>query len=610
MLTTVPSQKLARASYGQQTQKIKGEYSFSNPPKPSLYLVILIVWAACVCWFHGRLIGLLSLANHPLEWASLLFFVIFVEFAWLYGIYNIALVGFAFWYKWRHKKKELALPIAPSSSVPAAAILYTTYNDFVEASALSCVQQDYPNYLVYLLDDSTDASYMSRVDRFAMRFPDKVIVVRREDRKAFKAGNMNNALEKVATDEAYFAIADADEILPPDFLSKLIPIMESDPSCGFVQANHRSNPNQGSSLAQSQGMGIDLHWKWYQPLRNRYGFVMFLGHGALLRRAVWEEIGGFPDIVSEDLGFAIRARELGYRGRFVEEVVCYEDFPDTVRTFRVRHMKWTRGTCEFLYKEAMPLIRSKHITWMEKLDILFPTMNLPLTLFYFLFMLNANLLMPVLFGIERPLTFAYQGIEASIPIYALQDGFNSIFTLDFFLITLMTFFAPVLCFIVGLAHRPWKLFRFLSHSTALYAALGPLSTVGVLGFLFTRKAIFLVTGDQTKGAMGRTSQSKNLRDRWQELIGRTHPDHKLIQGFEIGIGLIFAVVCLLLFQVSFLGLCLAFCLLPIMHYLGWDHPWVKKLVYVPFVFILIGVVLGGMSSFGMQTVFFGYGFHF
>lgn len=610
MISPIPTTKVASKTFA-HLQKIDSKSTnFSNPPKPGLYLTILGLWLLSIFWFHGRLMGLLDMATGPLSWFSLASFIAFVEFAWLYGIYNIALVGFAFWYKFRHQKKEQRLPLAPIATAPPVAILYTTYNDFVEASAESCVRQSYPNYKVYLLDDSTDAGYMQQVDQFAARFPHLVKVVRRQDRIAFKAGNMNNALRKVVQEEKYFAIADADEILPPDFLSKLVPIMESDPSCGFVQANHRSNPNQESRLAQSQGVGIDLHWKWYQPLRNRYGFVMFLGHGALLRRSVWESIGGFPDIVSEDLGFAIRARELGYRGRFVEDVICYEDFPDTVRTFRVRHMKWTRGTCEFLYKEAIPLIRSRRITWMEKLDILFPTMNLPLTLFYFLFMLNANLLMPILFGVERPLTLAYQGLEAVIPIYALQGGFNQIFTPDFFLITLLTFFAPVLCFVVGLAHRPLKLFHFLSHSTALYAALGPLSTMGVLGFLFTRKAIFLVTGDTTAQAMGKEPSSRKLLEKWKELIGRTHPDHKAIQGFEIGIGLIFAIVCVLLFQVSFLGLCLAFCLLPIMHHLGWEHRFVRKLVYVPFVLILMGVALGGLSSFGMQTVFFGYGFHF
>lgn len=596
-------------------EEVNQPATFSNPPKGHLYTTILIAWIASLFWFHPRLATLMDMATGPLTWTSLAFFIVFVEFAWLYGFYNLGVVAFAGIHRarkqWVNRKVAIEAVDVEMASLPPVAILYTTCNDFVEASAESCVRQDYPAYTVYLLDDSNDPVYQARVDNFADRFPERVQVVRRPDRKAFKAGNMNHGLSVAAVDEPYFAIADADEILPTDFLAKLVPKMENDPQCGFVQANHRANPGQTSPLAKALGVGIDLHWKWYQPLRNEYGFVMFLGHGALLRRNVWEKIGGFPDIVSEDLGFAIRARELGFRGKFVEDVICYEDFPEDVRSFRVRHMKWTRGTCEFLYKEALPLIKSKNISWMEKLDILFPTMNLPLTLLYLLFMLNANLLMPFLFGVSQPLTFEVGGEDLVVPIVALESGFNTIFTWDFFTITMLTFFAPVFCFIIGLAHKPWKLFKFLSHSTALYAALGPLSSVGVLSFAITKKAIFLVTGDKNQLAdKGDTPRGSRLKAWWQELVGKSHPDHKLIQGFEILMGILFIWVCIRLVQVSFLGLCLAFILLPLLHHLGWENRWMKKLVYVPFALILLGLGLGTMSAFGMTTVFFGYGFHF
>ncbi len=587
---------------------------FSNPPRPTMYISIFGVWALCLVWFHPRLISLLDMADYFSEWVCLLIFILFIEFAWLYGIYNLGVISFAVFFKLFRKKPPVQIATLAAEAAPPVAILYTTCNDFVAESAASCVAQDYPHYQVYMLDDSSDPNIQAEVDAFAALYPDRVQVVRRPDRKAFKAGNMNHGLENFAVEEPYFAIADADEILPPDFLSKLVPIMESDPNCGFIQANHRANPETNSALAKSQGIGIDLHWKWYQPLRNRYGFVMFLGHGALLRRKCWEEIGGFPDIVSEDLGFAIRARELGYRGRFVEEVICLEEFPDTVRSFRIRHMKWTRGTCEFLHKEAGNLINSRNITWAEKLDILFPTMNLPLTLFYFLFMVIANLVLPVMFGVAQPVTFELAGQEHVLPIIALEQGFEVIFTPDFYLITMLTFFAPVICFIIGLGHRPVKLFRFLCHSTSLYAALGPLSAMGVLGYLFTGKAIFLVTGDKNQSGSDEelTSQSwaQRLKNYGKQLAGKTHPDFKSIQAMELFIGLGFGVMCVFLFQISFMGLCLAFIMLPVMHYLGWENRLVKTLVYVPFILILIGIGLGGMSAFGMATVFFGYGFHF
>ena len=412
----------------------------SAPPKPTMYLSIIFGWILTLCWFHPRLWSLIEMADGMGARISLITFILFIEFAWLYGIYNVMVVLFAFIHKYTSKKPENVIAELALSHYPPAAIIYTTYNDFMPESVLSCIQQDYPNFKVYILDDSTDEHYKNTIDLFAEKYPERVSVIRRPDRIGFKAGNMNHGLENFIQ-EPYFAIADADEILPSHFLSKLIPVMESDDRCGFVQANHIVNPNSDSSLSKALGNGIDIHWKYYQPYRNEYGFVMFLGHGALLRRKAWEEIGGFPHIVSEDLGFAIQIREKGYRGRFVDNVVCYEDFPDSVRSFRIRHMKWTRGTSEFLREKAGWLIRAKNITWTEKLDILFPTLNLPLTFVYFVFMIVANLVLPYYFGVRQELTLELGSLSFILPIYVLPEGFSSIYTWDFFLITLLTFFS-------------------------------------------------------------------------------------------------------------------------------------------------------------------------
>ena len=361
------------------------------------------------------------------------------------------------------------------------------------------------------------------------------------------------------------------------------------------------------------GIGIDIHWQWYQPLRNKYGFVMLLGHGAVLRRRCWEVVGGFPEIVSEDLGFAIRLRERGWRGKFVEDVVCYEDFPGTVRAFRVRHMKWTRGTSQFLRREIWNLLRAKNISWPEKFDILFPTLNLPLTLLYFLFMVDANLVFPALFSVERPMTIVMGSNEIVLPIHALQEGFNAIYSTDFFLITLLTFLSPVLVFIMELWKRPFFLFRFLCHSTAVYAALGPLSAIGVVSYLVTGKAVFLVTGDKTDNAIKRrsgVSTWEKFRSSVNAFFTRTHPDQKGVQVFEVLTGAVFALACVYLVQISFFGLSLAFAMMPVMHRMEWGSDFIRKIVYVPFTLVVLGLIMSGFALLGMSTMFFSFGFHF
>ena len=358
---------------------------------------------------------------------------------------------------------------------------------------------------------------------------------------------------------------------------------------------------------------MDIHWKWYQPLRNRFGFVMFLGHGALLRRSCWEQAGGFPELVSEDLAYALAIREHGYYGRFAEDVVCHEEFPSSVRAFRVRHVKWTRGTCEFLGHKLLPLLSSRRISWTEKVDVLFPTLNLPLTLFYFFFMINAGLVLPLALGHYQALTMVVAGHEWVVPTLHMPVEVMRLFTPDFFAITVLTIMAPVLCFVIELWRTPLRLFRFLSHSTALYAALSPLSSICVIGYLITRKARFLVTGDLDAGIQpgGRAQATRpGLLQRAWKLLCETHPDHPAVNAFEIFWAIVFIAAAVIGFQVSFFGLAIAFLMMPFMHFAGWTHRVSRVMQWVPFSFIMAGLTLGSLSLFGLQPVLFGFGFHF
>ncbi|MGE3799837.1 MAG: glycosyltransferase family 2 protein [Candidatus Kapaibacterium sp.] len=594
---------------------MKGISGYLEQPKPWLYLFIFGAWGLSVAWFHPRMISLLDMATTPLGMGALLFFIIFTEIAWLYAFFNVGVILFGAIYRRRPTIVRRSLAELPQPH-PSVAMLYTTCNDFVEESALSCLAQDYEHFTLYILDDSSDENYRCQVDAFAKKHPGRTRVVRRANRKGFKAGNINHGLKHVATSESLFALVDADEILPTDFLTRLVPMILADDNCGFVQANHKSNPESKSRLAQAMGIGIDIHWRWYHPLRNRFGFVMLLGHGAVIRRQCWQEIGGFPELVSEDLAFAIRAREKGWRGFFAEDVICYEDFPEDVRAFRVRHMKWTRGTCEFLAKDMWRVLRSRAIPVVEKFDILFPTLNLPLSLFYFLFIIDANLIITSMFGSSKPLTLAFGGTELTIPIWRMSEQFAILNSADFYAITLLTLLAPILCFIIDMAKKPRKLFRFLSQSTTLYGALGPLSCLGVLFFLLTGKAVFHVTADKSRQINVRVVEARILAlpqkfvSRLRALITGSHPDNYLVQIFEVLCGILFGIMALRLMQISFFGVALAFIMLPIMHHLSWDNPIIKRFAWLPFTLILLGTLLGGLSLAGMQTVFFGYGFHF
>jgi cellulose synthase/poly-beta-1,6-N-acetylglucosamine synthase-like glycosyltransferase len=576
-------------------------------PKPHFYLAVLTLWAMAVAWFHPQLATLPALGKTVWSKGALWFFVLFIDIAWGYAAYNVGVIVFGAWYARRQRRtprQEAAV-----TEYPAVALLYTTCNDFVERSVRSCIEQDYPEHRVYILDDSTDPECRGRIDRFAAAHSGRVRVIRRSDRRAYKAGNLNHALATVAR-EPLFALVDADEILPPHFLRALVPRLLAQPDCGFVQATHRCNPHTTSSLARDVGPGVDSHWRWYHPLRNDYGFVMLLGHGALLKRQAWLDAGGFPELVSEDLAFALRAREAGWRGRFAEDVVCYEEFPEDVRAFRVRHMKWTRGTCEFLLRETGGLLRSRRITWVEKLDILLPTLNLPLSFLFFLFVLDANLVLTSLYGNIATMTWVIGGRPWLVPVLRLNPAFEVLDRADLYVVTLIALVSPVLCFVIDMARQPRRLWTFLAQSTALYGALGPLSSIGVILFAFTRRAVFHVTADRARRLMRQRGMASRLRTALVEFARRSHPDDPLVQGIELVCGVLLVSLACVTVQLPFLGLALGYLMLPVLHNVRWDCRPVRAVIHLPLILIIVGVVLGSLSLMGIQTVFFGYGFHF
>jgi cellulose synthase/poly-beta-1,6-N-acetylglucosamine synthase-like glycosyltransferase len=568
-----------------------------------LYIFIICSWIVSIIWFHPRFRIVYEATPNGIARLSLTLLIFLIELAWLYAFYNVGIVIFAWLYRHQERIQFLSISGLP---VPlenfAVALLYPTYNDFVEASAYSCVSQAYPDFTVYILDDSTDLEFRYQVDRFANGFPDKVRVIRRPDRRGFKAGNLNYALTNFAVDEPFFAISDADEILPRDFLKCLVPILIKDEKCGFVQANHCCNPNASNLLRAVLGIGIDIHWRWYQPLRNKYGFVMLLGHGAVLRRECWEKIGGFPEIVSEDLAYAIRLKDQGWYGEFAEDIICYEEFPESVRSFRIRHMKWTRGTCEFLATELKRLILSKNISLVEKLDIFFPVMNLPFSVIFLSFVICASVFIPDIWSYSDPVNAMGNGQEFVFATGSSKVIYDVFFGPDFFLINFLTFIAPVLCFILELASRPIYLMRFLCHSAVLYAGLCPLSIVGVLTYLITKRADFLVTGDQSVSQNNTytflpISIWQRTKSHCRSFLYQSHPDNNAVKTWEIACGLLLIFYGFFSFKTSLIGLALTFLLQPVIHKVSWENRVIQRLIILPYALISMDLLVRGLILF-------------
>lgn len=369
----------------------------------------------------------------------------------VYATFNL----YVFLFSW---KNERVLP-KKLSQTPEEAVtfLYTTYNDFNFDGFESILKAARPQDKILILDDSTDGEYRAEIDRIFLL--NNCGLIRRPNRKGFKAGAINNAL--LTVDTPFVCIVDSDEVIPENYLSVTLSYFISN-DIAFVQTTHHAK-NTTTEWEKRMGQGVDLHWKIYQPYRNNHGVVNFLGHGAVLRTGAIKRVGGLPEIVAEDIGLTVELRMHGQRGIFVNEVSAGEEFPSNYSLFRKRHKKWTMGSTQFISKYFARVLFSK-LKWYEKLDILIPAMSLPLTL--------------ILFG-YIVLTLLVHDISSNI----------------LFAITLLAMITPNLEFIR--LPNGSKALKTVALNALAYVSLFPTTIFYAIKGMF--KPMFIVTGETATG---------------------------------------------------------------------------------------------------------------
>jgi len=448
--------------------------------KNTVYILILSVWG--ILSFFG-IYSFVKNIQDMYSWkqgfivALLVLNMIFIVYFWLNGTKDI--IYTLFYYikekKRRHSEetKILEMPLKERYKNSKVFLLYCTCNDFIEDSLLKSMQQTYKNIEVVILDDSKEQKYIDRINTFAVQH--SVEVVRREDREGFKAGNLNNFLNTQNKNSCdFFVILDSDEIIPKDFVAESLHYFSYYPKLGILQASHISTRNR-TKFMDRFSIGVDSHWPTYQTIKENYGFLSLLGHGAMISFECFEDVGGFPLLVAEDISFTIEARLKGYEIGFANEIICEEEYPIDYYAFKKRHLKWTGGNLEFIKNYTSKIIKSKNMKWYEKLDVFLFTYSLPLSSVFFLFLSINLVLLPWL------------GVGAVYPLWLMTP--TTIFLLspminDFVFLTKKT--------------KPSKYIQYFLSSFLLYGSLYWLSFYGATKAWMGVKAKFLVTPKEEK----------------------------------------------------------------------------------------------------------------
>lgn len=142
-------------------------------------------------------------------------------------------------------------------------------------------------------------------------------------------------------------------------------------------------------------------------MRQLYGENSLLGHGMIIRKDVYRQTNGFPQILVEDTSMSAEIKSIGYDIVYAPNIVCYEDFPNDYIALKKRQCRWTAGNVQYIKKYAKKNRKSKY-RWFERIDLILNHYSLPLIpVFALLFLINFLIIGFLGFTVStKELTFA------------------------------------------------------------------------------------------------------------------------------------------------------------------------------------------------------------
>jgi cellulose synthase/poly-beta-1,6-N-acetylglucosamine synthase-like glycosyltransferase len=461
-----------------------------------LLTAVMGMWLLAFCLFLPFYLETSRNIEHPIIGAAAWITIVWLNVSSLFAFYHaVSFLGSLLVRAVRAKATLADL----SKGRPAVAVLYPCMNDFDERAFQSCVDLDYDNFLVFILDDSTDTKEMERSDSAQRRHPDLVRVIRRVERAGFKAGNLNHCIAKLGHSFKYYCVTDSDERLPRDFLNRCVSIAEADQGLAFVQAAHRTYAR--TRTGELLGAGLRTHWDYFLPIRNYSGFQYFIGHGALIRASALQAVNGFRHVVAEDIDLAARMRMAGFKGYFDLETECLEAIPDNYQAFCVRGKKIMTGTLEFLARGFPDLLRCRNVSLGEKVDVLMAAgvVLLPVAFVAIIILLFAVL--PALYILCGGTVQQYRTV-----LPATMAPLNH---LSFELFALFTMLAPASYALPDMVVRRFRRFSGMLQLGASHLSICMPLAASAFSWACTRRSEFVATGDRTRAP---------ARKQWTRLI--------------------------------------------------------------------------------------------
>ena len=259
--------------------------------------------------------------------------------------------------------------------MPRFSVIVPVYNRIGEVEDLlkSLAEQSCKDFEVVLVEDGST----ERCDQVARKYAVKVDVKYFYKENEGRSIARNYGLERAQGD--YFVFFDSDCVIPPDYFATLSHCLDENPlDCfGGPDAAHDSftdmqkaiNFSMTAFLTTGGIRGGRVQLEKFVPRTFNMGYS----------RKVWETVGGFREMFSEDIDMSTRVRKAGFSIGLVREAYVYHKRRVNLRLFarQIYVFGMSRITLYLLYPESLKVVH-----WLPAVFVLGTTAMILLSIFW------------------------------------------------------------------------------------------------------------------------------------------------------------------------------------------------------------------------------------
>ena len=254
----------------------------------------------------------------------------------------------------------------PGNKSPKISIHIPAYNepsDILLATIQSCLNIDYPNFEIIVLDNNTPKQETWFPVRDFCLDKKNVFFYHIDNLQGYKAGALDVCMELTNPDSKYIFIVDADYRVSANCLKTAVEIAENQ-NADLVQfpQDYYSN-GKNSALIEEYAH----YFRVFAKGGNYNNSVLATGTLSFYKREALEKVGGWKcNSITEDAEMGLKFQEKQLKSVFCEKTIGKGLLPFSIKDLKIQRERWVYGNMQCIGK----LFNSSEISLRRKLSLM------------------------------------------------------------------------------------------------------------------------------------------------------------------------------------------------------------------------------------------------